>query len=299
MGKTSHNLGGAKPGHEFYHAARKAVQHHKQLYGKDAVDTRTARSALKRASKRAGKDPRKQLVVQKSSIALRTRAAQRVDEWCDPSQTHAELEKKDEVEVRIDYAIVTAAARLGKDPTVAAQQFVVEAAAVAATKKQIKEGAEKKRQEGSTVVSTTTYVREDGTRSKYKQVQKRTAEEHVAWQKRAYELGQMDPKDRPMANSQQYAPGMTPLQDRSGRVIDAPKKKLPGTEENGVYQCKEGTFTVNKQYYTGPKQKPIYFKTRAEADAQRAEWIRKKWLPTPKPPPNAVSKSTSEATHAH
>ena len=272
-----------------------------KLYGKEAVDTRTARSALARASRRAGKDPRKQLVVQKSSIALRTRAAQRVDEWCDPSQTYAELEKKDEVEVRIDYAIVAAAARQGMDPTVAAQQFVVEEAAVAATREYFTASAEKKRQEGSTVVSTATYVREDGTRSKYKQVQKRTAEEHVAAEARHAELLKMDPKQRPTYNSQMYAPGMTPLKDQSGTKKGVtPKSKVPGTHKNGVYQLRDKTFAVDKDGWKGPKMKPKYFETRAEADAQRAEWIRNGWLPEPRASKfNAVSKSNSEAPLAH
>ena len=290
---------GRKTRHAFFRAAQTALHHQKQQHTE--VGCQTAVTAVESASKRVTKGPSKRIRVEDTALSVRATSAKRLRSWCDLSQTVEDLEKKDEQVVAIDYAIDAAAARMGIDPKDAKELYAEQAASNELTNEKRTKGAEKKRREGYKKSCKKTTINTDGTTSTTVQVYSLTGPQYTTKLRRAQELREMDPKDRPMANSQQYAPGETPIKNQAtgqDNSIGSAKYKLPGTTENGVFQVRDLTYTVCKAWWKGPKMKPIYFATRAEADAQRAEWIRKKWLPEP-PVSNAVSKSTFEAPLAH
>ena len=290
----------SKNAFNFFRATEDQARRQSKLYGD--VDSSTASDAVRAAKRRRGQSAAGQtLIIQNTALAVEATAAERLAAWCDLQKTYESLEEEDQRVFAKQYAALAAAARRGMDPEKALTLYATLKAKIDARKKKRKDDAEKKRKKGVRKLYKRRRIKSDGSRGKTEvSTLVRTADEQVAYEARRDEIAKMDPKERPRAHSQMYAPGMTPLKDQSGtKIVDCPKSKVPGTYKNGVFQVVDETFTVATDGWKGPKMKPKYFNTRAEADAQRAEWIRKKWLPKPQPPPNAVPKSTSEAPNAH
>ena len=288
-----------KPSSHFYHATHRELLH-QATHGD--VDSSTASDAVRAAKRRRGPRAAQVLNIQNTALAIRVTAAQRLAAWRDLTKSYESLEEDDKEIFATQYAVLAAAARRSMDPEKAITLYATLKAKIEKRKKLRKEGAEKKRKKGVKTRYTRTKITGDGGTTTHVCTIVKTADEHVAWEARRDALAKMDPKERPMAASQMCAPGQNPLSDQgTGQRVwrESPKSSVAGTYENGVFQCNDRTFAVCKVGWTGPKTDMVYFATRAEADAQRAEWIRKKWLPKPPPPPNAVSKSTSEAPHSH
>lgn len=175
--------------------------------------------------------------IQNSALAVQATAAQRLAAWRDLSREFELLEEEDQRVFAKQYAVLAAAARRGMDPEKAITLYATLKAKIDARKKKRKDDAEKKRKEGVKKRYKRTRMKSDGGRRTEVSTLVRTAAEHVAYEARRDEIAKMDPKERPRAHSQMYAPGMTPLKDQSGtKIVNCPKSKVPGTYKNGVYQ---------------------------------------------------------------